>query len=146
MFKKNKWIQTQKFLRRRRLLRKPRSVWVARGSTGEWWNNVKREDLPNTWRKRNFRMSKECFFFEILDEVKTLLDPKPNFPNYRFLLAEKKLAITLSYLKDTGSLWMTANTFGIHQFTVSKTIVEVCKAINAILGPDYLHLPRSEMI
>ena len=85
-------------------------------------------------------------FFEILDEVKTLLDPRPNFPNYRFLLVEKKLAITLSYLKDTGSLWMTANTFGIHQFTVSKTIVEVCKAINAILGPDYLHLPRSEMI
>ena len=39
---------------------------------------------------------------------------------------------------------MTANTFGIHQCTVSKTIVEACKAINAILGPDYLHLPRSE--
>ena len=39
---------------------------------------------------------------------------------------------------------MTANTFGIHQCTVSRTIVEVCKAINAILGPDYLYLPRSE--
>ena len=79
-------------------------------------------------------MSKECFF-EILDEVKPLLDPKPNCPNYRFLSAEKKLAITLYYLKDTGTLWMTANTFGIHQCTVFKTIVEV----NA-----YLHLPRSE--
>ena len=84
------------------------------------------------------------FFFEILDEVKPLLDPKPNCPNYRFLLSEKKLAITLYYLKDTGSLWMTANTFGIHQCTVSKTIVEVCKANNVILGLDYLHLPRSE--
>ena len=39
---------------------------------------------------------------------------------------------------------MTANTFRIHQCTVSKAIVEVCKAINAILGPDYLYLPRSE--
>ena len=87
-------------------------------------------------------MSKESLF-EILEEVKPLLEPKPNCPNYRFLSAEKKLAITLYYLKDTGSLWMTANTFGIHQCTVSKTIVEVCKAINAILGPDYLHLPRS---
>ena len=88
-------------------------------------------------------MSKECFF-EILDEVKTFLDPKSNCPNYRFLSAEKKLAITLYYLKDTGLLWMTANTFGIHQCTVSKTIVEVCKAINAFLGLDYLHLPRCE--
>ena len=73
-----------------------------------------------------------------------MLDPKPNCPNYRFLLSEKKLTITLYYLKDTGSLWMTANTFGIHQCTVSKTIVEVFKAINAFLGLDYLHLPRSE--
>ena len=76
--------------------------------------------------------------------MKPFLDPKPNCPNYRFLLSEKKLAITLYYLKDTGSLWMTANTFGIHQCTVSKTIVEVCKAINAFVGLDYLHLPRSE--
>ena len=60
------------------------------------------------------------------------------------MLAEKKLAITLYYLKGTSSLCMTANTFAIHQCTVSKTIVEVYKAINAILGPDYLHLTCSE--
>ena len=130
MFKKKKLIQRQKFLRRPHLHRKPRSVSVALGTTREWWNI-------------NFSMSKECCF-EILDEIKPLLDPKLNCPYYRFLSAAKMLAITLYYLKDTGSLWMTANTFGIHQCTVSKTIVEVCKAINAILGPDYLHLPRSE--
>ena len=39
---------------------------------------------------------------------------------------------------------MTVNTTGIHQCTVSKTIVEVCKVINAVLGTDYLHLQRSE--
>ena len=39
---------------------------------------------------------------------------------------------------------MTANTFGINQCTLSKMIAEVCKAINVILGPDYLHLSRSE--
>ena len=124
--KKRKW--RQKFLRRRHVLRKPRLVCESCGSTNEWWNNVKREDLPNTWWKRHFRMSKECFF-EILDEVKPLLDLKPNRPNYRFLSAVKELAITLYCLKDTSSLWMTANTFGIHQCTVSKNIVEVCKAI-----------------
>ena len=39
---------------------------------------------------------------------------------------------------------MTANTFGIHQFTVSKTIVEVCDAMNTNLGPKYLHLPKDQ--
>ena len=90
-------------------------------------------------------MSKERFF-EILEEAKPLLDPKPNCPNYRFLSAEKKLANTLYYLKDTDSLWMTANTFGIHQCTVSKTIIEVCETNNAILVPDYLHYHAMERI
>ena len=86
-----------------------------------------------------------CNVFEILVEIKPLLDPKPNCPNYRFLSAEKKLAITLYTMYTIyNSLWMTANTFRIHQCTVSKAIVEVCKAINAILCPDYLHLPSSE--
>ena len=90
MFKKKKLIQRQKFLRRPHLHRKPRSVSVALGTTREWWNI-------------NFSMSKECCF-EILDEIKPLLDPKLNCPYYRFLSAAKMLAITLYYLKDTGSL------------------------------------------
>ena len=72
------------------------------------------------------------------------MDRKPNCPNYRFLSPEEKLEITVYYLKDTGSLWMTANTFRIHQCTVSKAIAKVCEAINAILGLDYLHLLCSE--
>ena len=44
------------------------------------------------------------------------------------------MAITLYYLKDTGSLWMTANTFGVHQYAVSKTLSEVCKAITRNTG------------
>ena len=54
-----KWIQRQKFFRRRHLFRKPRSVWVARASTDEWWNNVKRIS-PKHLGKRNFRM--KCFW------------------------------------------------------------------------------------
>ena len=98
-----KGILKNGFLRIHHLLIKPKSVWVARGSTDKWWNNVKREDLQNNWWKRNFWVSKECFF-ETLDKVKLWLDPKPNCPSYRFFSAEKKLAITLYYLKDTGSL------------------------------------------
>ena len=38
---------------------------------------------------------------------------------------------------------MTANTFGIHQCTVSKVVLEVCDAITKHLGPEYIHLPRT---
>ena len=37
---------------------------------------------------------------------------------------------------------MTANAFGIHQCTVTKVINQVCHAINNVLGPVYVHLPR----
>ena len=49
----------------------------------------------------------------------------------------------MHYLKDTGSLWMTANFCGIHQCTVSKTIRAVCEAIKSVLWPKYLHLLRT---
>ena len=32
-----------------------------------------------------------------------------------------------------GSLWMTANAFGVHQCTVTKTFTSVCEVVNEIL-------------
>ena len=88
-------------------------------------------------------MSRQSFF-ALADELRPFIAPKNGSPNYRFLTTEKKLAITLYYLKDTGSLLMTGNTFGIHQCTVSKTISDVCDAISRELGPKYLRLPRNK--
>ena len=45
------------------------------------------------------------------------------------------------YLKDTGSIRMTANLFGVAKSTVSKTIFDVCHAISTMLGPKYIKLP-----
>jgi hypothetical protein len=39
---------------------------------------------------------------------------------------------------------MTANTFGIHVCTASKTIHDVCQAISFHLGPKYIKLPQNE--
>ena len=49
----------------------------------------------------------------------------------------------LYYLKNTCYLWMTANTFGVNQCTISKTLSEVCKVINRTLDPKYLYLQRN---
>ena len=38
---------------------------------------------------------------------------------------------------------MTANTFGVHQSTVSNFVVEVCSAISRHIQPD-IHLPRTQ--
>ena len=38
---------------------------------------------------------------------------------------------------------MTANAFGVHQCTLSKTLVSVCEAINEILGPQLIKLPKN---
>lgn len=51
------------------------------------------------------------------------------------------MACCLHYLKDTGYVWMTANTFGLHQSNFSKLIVKVCQTITYSLGPELEHLP-----
>lgn len=131
----------RRHLQARRVRRKARSIWVINGRTDQWWQNMIGADVPEWCWKKNFRMSKECFY-ELADELRPYLAPHPDSPNRRALSTEKRLAITLYYLKDTGSLWMTANAFGIHQCTASKHIHSVCETINIILGEKYLHLPR----
>ena len=53
------------------------------------------------------------------------------------------VAITLYYLKDCGTLSMTANSFGIATKTASAAINEVCSAIVLYVGPIYLHIPKT---
>ena len=140
---KSKMQRKRKHIQARRILRKARTVWVVKGRTEEWWLNMLGEDVPEFCWRKNFRLSRQSFF-ALADELRPFIAPKNGSPNYRFLTTEKKLAITLYYLKDTGSLLMTGNTFGIHQCTVSKTISDVCEAVSKELGPKYLHLPRNK--
>ena len=39
---------------------------------------------------------------------------------------------------------MTANHFGVTNWTASKVIFEVYSAIYSVLGPLYIHLPRDQ--
>ena len=100
------------------------------------------------------RRKLETFFFEWTD-IRTFyklkddllhpyISPDPRSPNHRELSSENKLAVTLYYLKDTGSLNMTGNTFGLHPSTVSKVIHQVCRAISDHLGPKYLKIPKTQ--
>ena len=98
--------------------------------------------MPAEAWKKNFRMSREEFE-KLTNELRPFISPDSSSPNYMALSAEKKVAMILYFLKDTGSLAMTANTFAVAVSTVSKHVFEVCYAIAKNLGPKYMYLPRS---
>ena len=53
---------------------------------------------------------------------------------------EKRVAITLYYLKDQGSMTMVANTFGVARCTVGQVVFEICGILTKHLRPKLIHL------
>lgn len=120
--------------------RKKRRWWVAPGRTESWWiQMISGEAPPEEWKK-NFRMSREDFS-KLCDELLPFITPDSNSPRLG-IEPEKRLAVCLYYLKDTATLKMTANAFGISVPTISKCVKNVCKAIRDHLGPKYIKIPN----
>ena len=104
-------------------IEKKRNIWVENGRTDQWWNDIMLGgDIPDQWWKK-IRMKKESFL-KLADEIRDLRSiPIHKYTELSTFYHQKNnLAITLYYPKDKGSLWMTANTFGVHACTVSKTV------------------------
>ena len=75
-------------------------------------------------------------FFDFTNELQPYISPRLLLLNHGTLNADKKLALTLYYLKDTGSLIITANNFGGAIATATSIIYEVCLVICQNLGPQ----------
>ena len=45
------------------------------------------------------------------------------------------------YLKDQGSMKMTANTFGIARCTVGAVVHEICQILSENIGPKIVKFP-----
>ena len=97
---------------------------------------------PKEFWKKNFR-SEEASFFDVVSHLRPYISPNPNSPNRRALCADKKVAVTLYFLNNCGTLNMTANSFGIATNTASAVINEVCNAIVLYVGPKNLYLPET---
>ena len=110
--RKNK-LRKKRLMKKTQLRRKPKSVWVVDGRDDIFWQNLLNQKSLDWYWKKNFRLSRESFF-SLHEQFSPYIATDPKIPNYRCLSSEKKLALTLYYLKDTGSLWMTANAFGAH--------------------------------
>ena len=76
--------------------------------------------LPEEWIV-NFRMSRNDFM-RLEEKLRPYI--RPNKDSFRgdTISSVKKLAMTLYYLKDQGSLRMTSNVFGIAPTTLSATV------------------------
>ena len=71
-------------------------------------------------------MSKKVFYY-LLEKISQHIAPNLLYPNMRATTAEKKLAVTLWYLEDTGLMKITASLFGIHQSTLCNIAIEPVK-------------------
>ena len=141
--KKNHFVRKLRARRQKPLQRKPRSVWYKIGCNDEFWQNfLNGKHYDQKWVK-TFRLTKDKFY-ELLEMLRPYVSPDETSPNHRKLDAAKRIAVCLYHLRDTGSMWMTANTFGIHQSTVSMVVVEICDAIKRILGQQLLYMPKTE--
>ena len=98
--------------------------------------------VDDLWKK-NFRFSR-AEFDEICNELRPYISPNILSPNHRALPVENKAAAVLYCLKDTGSMTMTANTFGIHQCALSKVVKEVCIVIVTYMVLKLIKLPISQ--
>ena len=77
---------------------------------------------------------------ELVNSVRYIIRFNPDSPNPRKLNA----VISLYYLKDTESIRMTTNTFGIAR-RIAKVVLQVCIAIVVDeLGPLSISLPKTE--
>ena len=128
-----------------RTLCRKRQRWVNPGRTAAWWDNLMNGELPEREWKDNLRMSRSRKdFMALVNKLRPYLSPDSESFIKDTISIEKKVAMTLYYLKDQGSLRMTANVFGIAKSTLSVTPHRVCKAINLVLGPDLIKFPSTK--
>ena len=101
-----------------------------------------RKMLPEEWNT-NFRMSREDFF-KLEEKLRPYIRPSQDSFRGDAISSSKKLAMTLYYLKDQGSLRMTSNIFGVSPCTLSLTIRKVCSVIVKVLGPELIKFPTTK--
>ncbi|XP_055715189.1 uncharacterized protein LOC129809407 isoform X1 [Phlebotomus papatasi] len=87
-----------------------------------------------------YRMSYEEFSF-ILSKIGPSLQ---KFSHRESISPEQRLVICLRYLASGDSISTLHAMFRIGESTARKIIKEVCKALQAILGPSFLKTPQRE--
>lgn len=117
-------------------------MWIKPGRTDLWWQNLICNRMARDEWKLNFRLDRSSFL-KLLNLIAPYITEPSYAVRYDAISTEKKLAMTLYYLKDQGSFRMTANTFGCGISTVSKVIREICHVLADKIGPKLIKFPQT---
>ena len=85
-------------------------------------------------------MSKETFL-KLVDLIRPFAKIRSTRVRKDVISLEKRVAVTLYYLKDQGSMQMTANAFGIARCTVGVVVKEICDILSGELGKELIKFP-----
>ena len=141
LFDTMKSVRLLKHLKKR-TIRRRRRRWVNPGRTDRWWENLWSGRLIEDEWNLNLRMNREQFM-ELVEMLRPYLEVKQGNFRADVICVEKKVAMTLYYLKDQGLYRMTCNNFGVSLPCLSRTVKAVCFYINKVVAPKYLRLPST---
>ena len=73
----------------------------------------------------NFRMTRSDFL-NLVEMIRPCAKERSTKVRNDVITLVKRIAITLHYLKDLGSLRVTVNLFGIAKYTANVVVYEIC--------------------
>ena len=93
--------------------------------------------------KNNFRMTK-FDFYRLVNLLRPFAREGSTKVRRDSLSLDKRLAITLYYLKDQGLMEMTANSFVIARCTIGRVVEEICTLISENIDPPFIVFPSEK--
>ena len=123
-------------------LQHKRRIWKLPCRTQDWWQKLLSVDTIEQGWCSNLIMSYPIFIL-LVDMIREEVAPDSRSFRSDTVTAEKKVAMTLYYLKDQGSFRQTGNTFGVSKATLSITLRVVVNAIINNLRKRYIVLPST---
>ena len=124
-----KSIRIMKLLKKR-IIRRKRRRWINPGQTDRWWRNLWSGKLLESEWSSNLRMSRE-HFMELVEIMRPNLETKCGSFRVDALSVEKKVAMTLYYLKDQGlyRMYRRVTTSGCHYLSYRKLLKQFVHAL-----------------
>ena len=83
-------------------------------------------------------------FHKLVDLIRPFAKVRSSKVRQDVLSIEKRVAITIYYLKDQGSMQITANAFGTASCTVGQIVQEICCILTKNVGAELIKFPEEK--
>ena len=125
-------------------MRKKRSIWKVLRRTKQWWLNLDSGVSPLEVWKKSFRVIREDFL-ELVEIIRPYTRERSKRARQDIITLEKRVAMTLHYVKDQGSIVITANVFGCSISSTCNAVKEVCRILLKNIASCMIKYPSSKV-